>query len=166
MKSQNLFGITALSCTLLFGSGAAMAARNCISAYITGYVTEDIVITYPNCVVENATVKGNITATDANLAISVQNSNVSGKILIEGAVMATVQGSTAKKITLKSNEVAQVVGSTTTNDIIVNKNALAAVSKAQAGGNLSCVNNTKLMTGSRNSADGKKDCLGDNPPKQ
>jgi hypothetical protein len=33
--------------------------------------------------VESATVKGSITAADANLAISVENTNVSGKILIE-----------------------------------------------------------------------------------
>jgi hypothetical protein len=141
-----------------------MATENCISAYITGYITENIVITYPNCVIENATVEGNITATDSNLAISVQNTNVSGRIVIEGAVVATVQGSTAKKIILKRNEVALVVASTTSNEIIVNANGVAAVSKAQAGGDLICRNNEKLMTGSRNFADGEKDCLGDTPP--
>ena len=167
MKSQNLFGIAALSCTLLFGSGGALAAQDCISAYITGYITEDIVITFPNCVIENATVKGNITATDGNsLAIIVQNSSVSGRIVIEDAVIATVQGSTAKKIILKRNEAALVVGSTTVNEIIVNNNDLAAVGKAQAGGNLTCRNNERLITGSHNSAEGEKDCFGDHPPEE
>ena len=139
-----------------------MADIDCISAYITGYVTEDIVITFPSCVVENATVMGSITATDGNsLAIVVQNSNVSGNIVIEDAVIAAVQGSTAKNIHLRRNEVAQVVSSTTRAGIVVNDNDLAAVSQAHAGVNLACKNNERLLTGSGNSAGDNIHCQKD-----
>jgi hypothetical protein len=140
MKSQKLFGITALSCTLLFVSGTAMAAEDCASGYLTGYITQNIIIPEGgSCIIEKAIVQGNIEAVGAvNVAISAR---VSGKIFIHDSAIANVKSSTAKKIDLRGNEIAVVLGNITQKNITVNANKRVWIEKNQAGTDLTCKDN-------------------------
>jgi hypothetical protein len=160
MKTLNLLKITALSCALLFVSGAAMADEDCAGGYLSGFITTNIVIPEGGtCVISNAVVQGDIIATGALDVTVTVGVRVSGSIWILDSKVANVQGAQVTgSIALTGNQVALLVGSNTLGHIVVNGNTLAVVKRVDTAGNLFCRDNQDLEASPRNHAGGEKDC--------
>jgi hypothetical protein len=157
MKFQNLLGITALSCSLLFVSSGAMAVEDCAGGYLTGFITENIIIPEGgSCIIVKAIVKGKIEAVGAE-NVTINLARVSGRISIQDSGIVSVKSNQAQYITLARNEIAIVLGNVVRINMIVNKNGRVWIEKNQAGADLTCTDNAD-GTAVENWAGGTEDC--------
>jgi len=156
MKTQKLLIIAAIVCLLVGAPGAAMADNNCPGEYLAGNIQDDIVILPgTSCVIEDASVTGDITASEAE-DVAVVNSGVSGDIKITDGQSATVVYSAAKNIRLRRNVVALVFKGIANRNLVVNRNDIARVKQSGAVRSLKCRGNADLDA-SRNHG-GEEDC--------
>ena len=157
MKSQKLLIIAAIVCLLVGAPGAAMAENNCPGEYLAGNIQDDVVIlSGTSCVIQDATVTGDITASEA-LDVAVVNTKVSGTIKIIDGESATVYVSSAKNIRLRRNAVAVAFSSLANRDLVVSRNGIARVKQNGAVNSIRCRGNVDLDA-SRNNTEGKKNC--------
>ena len=157
MKSQKLLIIAAIVCLLVGAPGAAMAANNCPGEYLSGNIQDDVVIlSGTSCVIQDATVTGDITASEA-LDVAVVNTKVSGNIKIDDGESATVYVSSAKNIRLRRNVVAVAFSSLANRNLVVRRNGIARVKQNGAVVSIICRGNEDLDA-SRNNTEGEEDC--------
>ena len=120
MGFPKLFVSALTSCVLVGAPGAAMAVNNCPGEYLSGVIEDDVVILFgTSCVIEDATVNGDITSSEAK-DVAVVNSGVRGNIKIIDGESATVYGSAARNIRLRRNIVAVAFDSRDKINIVVN----------------------------------------------
>jgi hypothetical protein len=157
MKSQKLLVIVVSVCLLVGAPGAAMAENNCPGEYLAGNIEDDVVVlSGTSCVIQDATVTGDITASEA-LDVAVVNTKVSGNIKIIDGESATVYISSAKNIRLRRNAVAVAFNSLANRNLVVSRNGLARVKQNGAVRSIICRGNLDLDA-SRNSTEGEEDC--------
>ena len=157
MKTQKLIVITAIVCLLVGAPGAAMAENNCPGEYLAGNIQDDVVIFEgTSCVIQDATVTGDITASEAK-DVAVVNTKVSGNIKIDDGESATVYVSSAKNIRLRRNVVAVAFNSLANRNLVVSRNDIARVKQNGAVISIRCRGNVDLDA-SRNNTEGEEDC--------
>jgi hypothetical protein len=157
MKFPKLFVSALTSCVLVGAPGAAMAVNNCPGEYLSGVIEGDVVILFgTSCVIEDATINGNITATEAK-DVAVVNTGVLGNIKIDDGESATVYQSAAKNIRLRRNAIAVAFDSRANSNLVVNGNGIARVKQNGAVDSIICRRNLSLDA-SRNSTEGEEDC--------
>ena len=157
MGFPKLFVSALTSCVLVGAPGAAMAVNNCPGEYLSGVIEDDVVILFgTSCVIEDATVNGDITSSEAK-DVAVVNSGVRGNIKIIDGESATVYGSAARNIRLRRNIVAVAFDSRANRNIVVNGNDIARVKQSDAVRSIICRRNLNLDA-SRNSTEGEEDC--------
>jgi hypothetical protein len=112
MKTQKLIVMAAIFCLLVGASGAAMAENTCEGGWITGTVEEDVILRGQSqgCTIDNATVNGNVIAT-GGADVTIQVSNVNGRIRIVDATTAVIFGTTAQNVRIARNTVAVLLSS-------------------------------------------------------
>ena len=134
-----------------------MADNNCPGEYLAGNIQDDIVILPgTSCVIEDAAVTGDITASEAK-DVAVVNSGVSGNIKIIDGESATVVYSAAKNIRLRRNTIAVAFDSRANRNLVVSRNDIARVKQNGAVRSIICRGNLNLDA-SRNSTEGEEDC--------
>lgn len=145
MKTQKLIVIAAIFCLLVGASGAAMAENTCEGGWITGTVDEDIILRGQSqgCTIDNATINGNVIAT-GGADVTIQVSNVNGRIRIVDATTAVIFGTTAQNVRIARNTVAVLLSNIVQENIVVNRNDIARVNKNLAVQSLSCRGNDDL----------------------
>ena len=156
MKAQKLIVMAAIFCLLVGASGAAMAVEDCAGGLLTGIIDEDIVLDGGDCLIRDASVSGDIRASNAE-DITVVSTQASGVILIEDSGAASVIASSARNIRVRRNNAALVVGSAARRNLVVNRNFGAVVKQNGAIISIICRRNVNLDA-RFNNTEGEEEC--------
>ena len=155
MKTHKLF-ITIMVFLLATGAGSASAIDICEGGIIEGGTFESVTLVGQSCILTNVRVLGDVTVLNAG-TFWLQNSDVEGKIRVEGSGSVDLQDVQARNILVRGNETVQIGAFVTAARFIrvIGNNVVLVV--ANAAPIINCRDNIRTV-GLKNRSGGGNNC--------